>query len=151
MWVHIWICICMCVPTYVSIHIRVWIDTRACRSSHLIYLRILSTLVLGSYLYIHMYVCVYVYIYAYMCACAHTGTHDYRYACRSPLGCPLIIIYFRNIIISPHYMCICAHTFLYPCIGICIPMHMHASVLSYACGCVCMYPYICMHPCIYVI
>ena len=56
---YVWVCIwtCMCVPTYVSMCVYVCRSIRVCRSSHLIYRHILSTLVLGSYLYIRMYVC----------------------------------------------------------------------------------------------
>ena len=83
-----------------------------------------------------MYVCVYVYmyIYAYMCACAHIGTHGYRYACGvPPLGCPLII-YFRNIIISP---------------ALYVRIHSYTHVLVYVYLCACMHPYILM-PVIFV-
>ena len=103
---------CMCGYTYGSVYVCMYLHMYLytftcvdryvcmCRSLHLIYLRILNTLVLGSYLYICMYVCIYVYIYicvyiciyAYMCVRTHIGTHGYRYACGAPpLGCPLNI------------------------------------------------------------
>ena len=92
---RIYACRCVCGYTYglvcVYLHMFLYaytcVDRYACvcRSSHLIYMHILSTLVLGSYLYIrmyvqyvYMYICIYmcVYIYAYMCARAHIGTHS---------------------------------------------------------------------------
>ena len=82
-WVHIWTC--MCVPTYVSVCIYVCRSIRVCvcRSSHLIYMHILSTLILGSYLYIRMCVCVYVYMYIYACIyiyiCIYVCARTHRY------------------------------------------------------------------------
>ena len=68
----------VCVYLHMYLYAYTCVDRCACvcRSSHLSYMHILSTRVLGSYLYIRMYVCVYVYMYIYACI-----FQEYRVTC----------------------------------------------------------------------
>jgi len=111
-----WVCIYVCMCTYVYIH--VYTDLYMCVCTYNLSLTPAATLscpTMGVYICIYVYVCVYICTYWFMCVCVYTQiVADARcYAFLPDDGCLYMYV----------CVCVCSYMYIYWLIYVCVCVH----------------------------